>query len=63
MRYATIISILFIFCFSKYFFGSDQLLKTQTPAESELNMTARFAASKEYISDTIFQRKVVSDNK
>ena len=63
MRYATIISILFIFCFSKYFFGSDQLLKTQTPTESELNMTARFAANKGYISDTIFQRKLVSENK
>jgi len=58
MRYATIISFLFIFCFSKLFFsGNKKVSKPEETVDSRLDLSARFAVNKEYTVDSFSQIK------
>jgi hypothetical protein len=59
MRYATVISFLFIFCFSRVFFSGSNVNKIEETVSSNLDVSAKFAVQKEYTVDTFSQRKLL----
>jgi len=64
MRFATIISLFFIFCFSKIFFGDNQPLKRSGGLdEVKPGLPAAFTVDKENNADTFLYRNLLQVNK
>ncbi len=64
MRFATIISLFFIFCFSKFFFEDNEPLKRSAGKDdAKPGLSPGLTANKKNNADTFFYRNLLQINK